>query len=229
MEEYLIGRAENCQIVIKDNHISREHAKIIVLNGKYTLKDLNSTSGTYVNDIPVQTKNISQSDCIKFGNYTLSFSFLMDKIEELRSINKTDFTREFLELKLYYEDFKKKKIAIEKKYGKKDIWKRIAIASAINLIIFFIFTYESEPNTSKIKQYLTPALAISSLLSGILIFNPAKNEDKREEFEILIEGFKEIYHCPNPKCKTSFGTKSWEALRISKKCPNQNCKARWEV
>ncbi len=49
-QEMLIGRGEDCDLVLADNHISRRHASIAVLSGAVWLRDLGSANGTYVND-----------------------------------------------------------------------------------------------------------------------------------------------------------------------------------
>lgn len=48
--EMLVGRGEDCDLVLADSHISRRHASIAVLSGAVWLRDLGSANGTYVND-----------------------------------------------------------------------------------------------------------------------------------------------------------------------------------
>lgn len=45
----VIGRKQ-ADIHLKDKHVSRRHAHIIALEGKYFIEDLDSANGTYVND-----------------------------------------------------------------------------------------------------------------------------------------------------------------------------------
>lgn len=45
----VIGRSPNCDLIIATPHISRQHARVRVANGKVTLQDLGSTAGTFVN------------------------------------------------------------------------------------------------------------------------------------------------------------------------------------
>ena len=49
-----IGRASDCSIPIKDRYLSRKHAEIIVVSGKWMLKDLGSANGTYLNGARVE-------------------------------------------------------------------------------------------------------------------------------------------------------------------------------
>jgi pSer/pThr/pTyr-binding forkhead associated (FHA) protein len=64
-----IGRDSTCDYVISDpkKRVSRKHLVVSYLNGEYYIEDLNSTNGTFVNDIkcPPQKKiKISQKDKI---------------------------------------------------------------------------------------------------------------------------------------------------------------------
>ena len=57
--------------------VSRVHAKIIRENEKYYVKDMNSTNGTMVNDIPLasyQLTEIKRNDVLSVGNVKLMFN-----------------------------------------------------------------------------------------------------------------------------------------------------------
>lgn len=45
-----IGRAENCNITIPDDDVSRQHARIILHNAAVWVQDDNSRNGVFVND-----------------------------------------------------------------------------------------------------------------------------------------------------------------------------------
>ena len=46
--EVSIGRAENADLVIRDEFASTHHAKLVLLKDEWLLQDLNSTNGTYL-------------------------------------------------------------------------------------------------------------------------------------------------------------------------------------
>lgn len=48
--EIIIGRGEDCDIVVDDRQVSRQHTKITQKNNQYHLIDLGSKNGTYVNN-----------------------------------------------------------------------------------------------------------------------------------------------------------------------------------
>ena len=73
-----IGRNKNNQIVINNNTISKDHA-IIEFDEDYncTIKDLNSSNGTYVNGQKLKKIpwKLRTGDKIKFGKYDLQYVF----------------------------------------------------------------------------------------------------------------------------------------------------------
>jgi hypothetical protein len=66
----VIGRKQ-ADIHIKDRHVSRRHAHIIELNGKFFIEDLNSTNGTYVNDEEIKVCELNKGDTITVGETTM--------------------------------------------------------------------------------------------------------------------------------------------------------------
>jgi len=71
--EILIGRDEGCDIVLSTPLVSRIHAKIYQLGETYWLEDLNSTNGTYVNNILATKTQIQNGDLINIGAHILVF------------------------------------------------------------------------------------------------------------------------------------------------------------
>lgn len=53
--EVSIGRAENADLIIRDEFASTHHAKLVLLKDEWLLQDLNSTNGTYVDGKRVGT------------------------------------------------------------------------------------------------------------------------------------------------------------------------------
>src|ERR1700674_2743718 len=54
----VLGREESCQIVIEDESVSRRHASIQAEEEGYTVLDLQSTNGTFVNEARVTTQKL---------------------------------------------------------------------------------------------------------------------------------------------------------------------------
>jgi len=75
-----IGRASDNDVHIDDLAVSSEHA-VIERNQdehfsdhvEYELRDLGSTNNTFVNDIKISTKKLSNNDIVKIGWSTFKF------------------------------------------------------------------------------------------------------------------------------------------------------------
>ena len=74
-----IGKAADNAYVADDPQVSRHHARLVSEpDGGWLLEDLESTNGTFVNDMQVIRKRITKHDQIRLGeHYTLSLSNLL--------------------------------------------------------------------------------------------------------------------------------------------------------
>ncbi len=78
----IMGRSLQAEIQIYDGKISRKHAQIILSEeGDYTLIDLRSTNGTYVNNNRVADKQLEDGDKIQLGDTILKF-IVQDRLDE---------------------------------------------------------------------------------------------------------------------------------------------------
>ena len=72
--EAKIGREAGNLVVIDDGKTSREHAKVRFADGVYTLVDMGSSNGTYVNDRQITGQvPLNDGDLIRIGDTTLAF------------------------------------------------------------------------------------------------------------------------------------------------------------
>jgi len=72
-EEMVLGRGSDADITIDRDSVSRRHAMITHQDKKYTVVDLGSTNGTYVNDVPVKHHDLGDGDLVKIGNTIFKF------------------------------------------------------------------------------------------------------------------------------------------------------------
>jgi len=72
--EVLIGRSPDCQIVLKDFGISRQHARISVDEEGVHITDLKSKNGTQVNGVPVVQAPLKDGDKILLGKFQLTLN-----------------------------------------------------------------------------------------------------------------------------------------------------------
>lgn len=66
----VIGRANNCDIQLPANHVSRQHAEVQVVGGKLLVKDLNSSNGTYINRKKVTEGELKNGDEVRFDTFS---------------------------------------------------------------------------------------------------------------------------------------------------------------
>ncbi|MEZ4704351.1 MAG: GGDEF domain-containing protein [Bdellovibrionota bacterium] len=74
-DSVVIGREQSCDIVILEEGISRRHARIDCHEESYTISDLESTNGTFVNGAPIDHSSLADGDKIQIGDVLLRFSF----------------------------------------------------------------------------------------------------------------------------------------------------------
>ncbi len=83
---FLIGRQAGNHLVLRDNRISRNHARIVAEDGGFFVEDLNSRHGVHVNGQPVKRARLADSDRIDFGigdSYTLITTLPDGEIQRL--------------------------------------------------------------------------------------------------------------------------------------------------
>jgi adenylate cyclase len=64
----VVGRAKDCDIVVDDVSVSRQHAAVIVSKGHITLVDLASRNRTLLNGKPIEKVAIALGDVVTFGS-----------------------------------------------------------------------------------------------------------------------------------------------------------------
>jgi len=68
-----IGRISGNQLVLEDGRVSRTHAQLRIMQGRYMLFDLASTQGTYVNGVRINQQELKAGDVISFGGVPVVF------------------------------------------------------------------------------------------------------------------------------------------------------------
>src|SRR5439155_11990543 len=81
--EVVIGRSPDCQVVLKDFGISRNHAKLIVDEDGVRIQDLKSKNGTQVNGVPIVEARLKDGDRILLGKFQIAFGKALEGKVEL--------------------------------------------------------------------------------------------------------------------------------------------------
>jgi diguanylate cyclase (GGDEF)-like protein len=69
----IVGRGDKCQIIIEDESVSRRHACIQADQDGFTITDLQSTNGTFVNEKRVSSHRLEDGDYLHIGNCIYRF------------------------------------------------------------------------------------------------------------------------------------------------------------
>ncbi|HLF67774.1 MAG TPA: FHA domain-containing protein [Gaiellaceae bacterium] len=69
----LIGRSPECEIFLDDVTVSRRHAELDREGDTFTIRDLGSLNGTYVNRKRIDSIVLEDGDEVQVGKYRLTF------------------------------------------------------------------------------------------------------------------------------------------------------------
>lgn len=72
-QESTIGRDGYSDIVVNDDAVSSQHARIRLERGRFVVYDLASRNQTWVNNVPVQRQTLHDGDVLRVGNSKLVF------------------------------------------------------------------------------------------------------------------------------------------------------------
>ncbi len=69
----LIGRSNDCQLLLDDDYVSTRHARITLTSAGYQVEDLGSTNGTFVNNQRLtQPTPFGPGDTLRIGRTLMS-------------------------------------------------------------------------------------------------------------------------------------------------------------
>ncbi len=116
--EMVIGRAQECQIQLEDDGVSRKHAKVTISQeGTIRIVDLASTNGTWCDGERIDTHVLRDGEKVQIGNSTiLKFSYQDDLDEAFQRQLYESATRDGL-TKLYNKKFFSDRLRAEFSYA----------------------------------------------------------------------------------------------------------------
>jgi hypothetical protein len=74
-----IGRGDENDLILKTTTVSREHARVVLKDGRWFIEDLGSRNGTFVNSKRIPSQGpyaLHHADRIDIGSETIVFSWL---------------------------------------------------------------------------------------------------------------------------------------------------------
>lgn len=221
--KYSIGRNEDNDLVLSDKSVSGNHAEIIISDDyhTYTLTDLKSTNGTYIDNRRIVSKKLAANQELRFGNHLYMGEKLIELLKSHIKEVRTDFSKEFEELLSLENDFQKKRRNINKNYRIIIALPKLIVTILVVLAIYLI------PNMNSGLRY---PLMIGATLFGTIISTLGISEQKKEDkLNILRANFQLHFKCP--KCDTELysGSRDGSYYKERGKCINQRCNATWKV
>lgn len=69
----LIGRSPECDVFLDDVTVSRRHAELVRDGETFTIRDLGSLNGTFVNKRRIESNVLEDDDEVQIGKYRMTF------------------------------------------------------------------------------------------------------------------------------------------------------------
>ena len=71
--ERIVGRDAEAGFVVSRSSVSRQHARLYVDDVNWWVEDLNSTNGTFVNEVRIKAQQLNDGDQVRFGDAIYKF------------------------------------------------------------------------------------------------------------------------------------------------------------
>jgi diguanylate cyclase (GGDEF)-like protein len=117
----VLGRGNDCDIRINDHSVSRRHARIQPGADGYYAVDLQSTNGTFVNDVPASICKLKDGDYLRVGNCIYRFlaggNVEAEYHEEIYPLTIIDALTE-IHNKRYLLEFLDRELSRSERYGR---------------------------------------------------------------------------------------------------------------
>lgn len=85
--DMLVGRHQDADVLLQAAEISRRHAALFLKDQLLWVQDLNSSNGTFINDIRIeQEKQLHDGDIVQFASFKFSVLAPVQEIEDLPEI-----------------------------------------------------------------------------------------------------------------------------------------------
>jgi hypothetical protein len=72
-DKALIGRSPECDVFLDDVTVSRRHAELVREANVFTIRDLGSLNGTFVNRQRIESSVLEDDDEVQVGKYRMTF------------------------------------------------------------------------------------------------------------------------------------------------------------
>lgn len=232
----VVGREGQQSFIIDNAGVSRQHARVDDLgNGLFSIEDLNSSNGTFVNNQKIMRRTVSWNDEIKLGpTYVLRLQQLFPSVvaaqpqrEAPVQNNTNNSSRQevasvsICHLKDVRESYERERIAILKEASTSQVKRMLPpiIVSAILLIISLLLD-------GAIVAIVRPVVAIVGvvLLAYMTYKHYQVQASKPERLEQIKKQYQTYYVCPH--CGAFLGDLPFENIQNQGRC--SRCRTVWQ-
>ena len=231
--DIIIGKYGNQPFKLIESSISRQHALFHLdeATGKMTLKDSNSTNGTWILARDGKFKRlvgeapVGLNTLVRLGaSATFRIKDLLVKTS-VKPVANEENPVDISKLKIVHECYNQNKMSLESKTANIMMWRMasLSLGGIFAVMISLILPKEVAGNEtiSAIIKISGSILAIG--ISWFVVDMKSKGlilkKDQNERY------FKKNYCCP--KCGFHFGLKLYENILAEGKCPNSSCRCKF--
>lgn len=231
--DIIIGKQGNQPFKLTESSISRQHALFHLdeATGKMTLKDSNSTNGTWILARDGKFKRlvgeapVGLNTLVRLGaSTTFRVKDLLVK-PSVKLVASEEKSVDISKLRMVYECYNQNKMSLESKTSNIMMWRMasLSLGGIFAVMISLILPKEVAGNETisaiiKISGSIL-AIGISWFVVDMKSKGLIQKKDQNERY------FKKNYCCP--KCGFHFGLKLYENILAEGKCPNSNCRCKF--
>ena len=202
-------------------NVSRSHAVVKWHDGELSIKDNDSSNGTFVNGRRVASTRLKPTDKVFLGgtnpnDYCLNIQKLIDECQKLELKNKTDFSDEFEEIKQAYIDYQSEISELKKNSAMKSQLPMRLASMVPTLLGLGFMIWAKEAAWKAVGTIL--GLGISVALNIFLIGKSSKGDITEDITDIQIK-YQSKYKCPKCGKEYNIAQMHWKKLEAGGACP----------
>lgn len=231
--DIIIGKQGNQPFKLTESSISRQHALFHLdeATGKMTLKDSNSTNGTWILARDGKFKRLVGEAPVGLNTLVRLGASTTFRVKDLlvkpsaKLVASEEKSVDISKLRMVYECYNQNKMSLESKTSNIMMWRMasLSLGGIFAVMISLILPKEVAGNETisaiiKISGSIL-AIGISWFVVDMKSKGLIQKKDQNERY------FKKNYCCP--KCGFHFGLKLYENILAEGKCPNSNCRCKF--
>ena len=101
-EPFRIGRDKDCEVWITDDVVSRSHAEVVFVEGRWWVQDLQSGNGTFVDDKRVNRAPVAEHTTVKLGISGPILSLTTEQVSEAEASDRDHTVTHYM--RRYFDD-----------------------------------------------------------------------------------------------------------------------------